>query len=116
MEEKDKWGLNWDVWTNGKFQCVYCGFNGMSSILVAHQMVVDHVRPRCRDGRDDKDNLVVACCACNPIKAEWDRSVYDPAKFENVLAVAVRQSAKNYIDSWYQKWNPGYLEMMKRAG
>jgi hypothetical protein len=39
-----------------------------------------------------------------------------PAKFENVPAAVVCQSAKRHIDEWYQKWNLGYFEMMKQAG
>lgn len=115
MEEKDKWGLNWKIWTRDKFLCGYCGFDGLSSLLAAHQFAVDHIRPRCRNGTDDPENLVAACCCCNSIKAEWDRSKYDPEKFENRPSSEVREQAKAYIEDWYRKWNPGYLRMMEEA-
>ena len=116
MEEKDRWGFNWDVWIKAKFRCAYCGFDGLSSILAAHQLTVDHIRPRCRDGRDNEENLTAACCCCNAIKAEWDRSVYEPTEFENRPAADVFARAKTYVDEWYQKWNPGYLKMIDEAG
>jgi hypothetical protein len=115
MEEKDKWGLNWDIWIRDKFRCTYCDFDGLSSLLAAHQLTVDHIRPRCRSRNDSCDNLVTACCCCNSIKAEWDRSHYDPEKFENRPASEVRDKAKAYIDKWYEKWNPGYAKMMEEA-
>lgn len=99
MEEKDKWGLNLNVWVSGKFRCVYCGFDGMTSVLAAHQMLTDHIRPRCKDGTDDKENLTVACCSCNAIKAEWDRSVYSPVKYENAPVEKVLLDAKGHIDA-----------------
>lgn len=36
--------------------CVYCGLPAS---------VVDHVRPVCREGTDDPENLVAACTSCN---------------------------------------------------
>jgi 5-methylcytosine-specific restriction endonuclease McrA len=115
MEEKDKWGLNWTIWIRDKFQCRYCGFDGLASLVSAHQMVVDHVRPRCRDGNDDSDNLVTACNCCNLIKAEWDRSQYNPEDFEHRPPSDIFQEAKSYIDRWYAKWNRGYELMMGEA-
>jgi 5-methylcytosine-specific restriction endonuclease McrA len=115
MKEKDKWGLNWDTWINARFKCVYCGFDGMGGLLAAHQLTTDHIRPRCRDGKDDQDNLAAACCCCNSIKSEWDRSVYDPEEFAGRPTGEVREAAKAYIDGWYRKWNTGYDEMMREA-
>ena len=115
MEERDKWGLNWEVWVNSKFTCAYCGFDGMMSVLTAHQLTVDHVRPRCRDGKDDRENLRAACSSCNSIKAEWDRSVYDPAYFESRTSDDVFLAAKNYVQEWYKKWDRGYTRMIEEA-
>ncbi len=50
------------------WRCSYC--------LIAPATTVDHVRPRCRGGRNVHGNLVAACAPCNSAKAgmsivEW---------------------------------------------
>jgi 5-methylcytosine-specific restriction endonuclease McrA len=45
-------------------QCVYCGSNS--------NLTLDHVRPRCRGGRNDASNLVAACRECNRSKGSSD--------------------------------------------
>jgi hypothetical protein len=87
----------------------------MTSILAAHQLTTDHIRPRCWDGTGKDENLAAACYCCNSIKAEWDKSVYDPGKFAGWPIAKVREEAKAYIEGWYQRWNQGYQEMMKEA-
>ena len=115
MRDENKWGLNWKVWVASRFTCVYCGFDGLSSVLAAHQFTVDHIRPRSRGGTDVAENLAAACNCCNFIKAEWGRSVYDPARFENKSTADVLKAAKTYIETWYGKWDNGYKMMMEEA-
>ncbi|MEO0146712.1 MAG: HNH endonuclease [candidate division WOR-3 bacterium] len=45
------------------YTCQYCGSKGEA-------MTVDHIIPRSQGGRDDWENLVCACHACNHIKGE----------------------------------------------
>jgi 5-methylcytosine-specific restriction endonuclease McrA len=45
-------------------QCVYCGSTS--------NLTLDHVRPRCRGGRNDASNLVAACRECNRSKGSRD--------------------------------------------
>jgi 5-methylcytosine-specific restriction endonuclease McrA len=45
-------------------RCVYCGS--------PNHLTLDHVRPRCRGGRNDASNLVAACQSCNRSKGSSD--------------------------------------------
>lgn len=45
-------------------QCVYCGST--------ESLTLDHVKPRCRGGRNDASNLVAACQECNRSKGSND--------------------------------------------
>jgi 5-methylcytosine-specific restriction endonuclease McrA len=83
--------------------------------LAVHQLTVDHIRSRQRDGTNDIENLATACCACNGIKAEWDKRIYDPIAFGGKPAADVLDAAKKYIEDWYRLWDPGYQEMITQA-
>jgi len=112
---ENEWGLNWRTWVKGKFRCAYCGFDGTAGLLAAHQLTVDHIRPRCHDGTDDPENLAVACCACNGIKAEWDRQIYHPVSFAGRTCDDVLNSARQFVQDWYSKWDPEYELMLREA-
>ena len=45
-------------------RCVYCGSTD--------RLTLDHVKPRCRGGRNDASNLVAACQSCNRSKGSSD--------------------------------------------
>ena len=45
-------------------RCVYCGSDS--------NLTLDHVKPRCRGGRNDASNLVAACRSCNRSKGSSD--------------------------------------------
>jgi 5-methylcytosine-specific restriction endonuclease McrA len=109
------WGLNWKTWVRGNFTCVYCGFDGAAGLLAAHQFTVDHIRPQGRDGGDDQENLAVACCACNAIKASWDKEHYDPVKFAGRPVAEVLESARDFVRGWYRKWDTDYDQMIREV-
>jgi len=44
-------------------QCVYCG-----GTYELQQLTIDHVRPKCRGGRDETANVVPSCRRCNQEK------------------------------------------------
>lgn len=48
------------VYERDGHRCRYCGST--------ERLSIDHVVPRCRGGRDDASNLVVACLTCNSKK------------------------------------------------
>jgi 5-methylcytosine-specific restriction endonuclease McrA len=45
-------------------RCIYCGSDS--------NLTLDHVKPRCRGGRNDASNLVAACRSCNRSKGSSD--------------------------------------------
>lgn len=73
------------VWDKTGGLCAYCGMSLMSDDAVRRndgrvpsgtsRMVVDHVVPRARGGKDAIGNLAPACSDCNCIKGsrsvEW---------------------------------------------
>jgi 5-methylcytosine-specific restriction endonuclease McrA len=109
------WGLNWKPWVQGKFRCVYCDFDGTTGLLAAHQLTVDHIRPKCKGGTDEPNNLAAACCACNGIKADWDRRIYEPAAFAGKPSVDVLKAARDFVQDWYRKWDPDYETMLRQV-
>jgi len=50
------------VWTRAGYQCEYCRLPQEFSGLRFH---IEHVTPRQHGGRDDADNLALACPDCN---------------------------------------------------
>ena len=59
--------------------CYYCGAKG--------HLAVDHLIPRIRGGRDEVDNLIWACRACNSSKQGRDMLVWATSKgfFPSIL-------------------------------
>jgi hypothetical protein len=100
---------NWEIFVRDKFKCVYCGFDGRISLLAAHQMMIDHVRPRDKAGPDWDSplNKVVACGECNFIKRTWDGR-YKAAAFDGRNTTDIIASAWENIRSHYQRWDPDY--------
>ena len=49
-------------------QCVYCG-----EFHELHNLTIDHVRPKCKGGKDITANVVPSCRRCNQEKGsrEW---------------------------------------------
>lgn len=59
------------VFDRDDYTCQYCGLRG-------GRLECDHVQPLSRGGRNDQDNLLTACYACNRSKGrktvdEWRR-------------------------------------------
>jgi hypothetical protein len=107
---------DWELFVDGGVTCEYCGFDGTLSPLAAHQMLIDHVRPRDKAGpkADSPDNKVVACCACNFLKRSWDGR-YDPGKFAGMSKADIIASAKKQIQAYYARWGSDYEAMIQEA-
>jgi len=63
-----------------RFQCQYCGLDGMASFENSLIMSVDFVIPRARKGKNDPRNLVAACRPCNVIKGRRVFNTMEEAK------------------------------------
>lgn len=48
-----------------------CGYCGTSEDEIGARLTIDHFQPRVRGGRDEEDNLVYCCHACNEFKGDW---------------------------------------------
>ena len=62
--------------------CYYCG----KKITKKEDLTVDHIIPVSKGGRTSKDNLVIACKACNAEKANLDVGKY--LEFVNIMNTA----------------------------
>ena len=51
------------IFVRDKFRCQYCGGK-----RAAHELTLDHITPRSREGRSTPENLATACVACNARK------------------------------------------------
>jgi len=68
--------------------CVYCG-----ELHELHNLTIDHVRPKCKGGRDVTTNVVPSCRRCNQEKGsrnwlDWMRATfgYHPAREHVILS------------------------------
>ena len=65
--------------------CVYCG-----EFHELHNLTIDHVRPKCKGGRDITTNVVPSCRRCNQDKGsnhwlEWMRKRFGMTDREHVI-------------------------------
>ena len=54
-----------NILTRDEYQCQYCGNHFRESDLT-----IDHVIPRSKGGKNEWDNVVAACRACNQLKSD----------------------------------------------
>lgn len=66
--------VRFEVFKRDQHQCRYCG-HGPPDV----KLEVDHVIPVAEGGRNDIDNLVTACAACNRGKGATSLEVVQPA-------------------------------------
>jgi 5-methylcytosine-specific restriction endonuclease McrA len=53
------------IFVRDRFRCQYCGAR-----KAAHELSLDHITPRSRQGRTAPENLATACVACNTRKGD----------------------------------------------
>jgi 5-methylcytosine-specific restriction endonuclease McrA len=68
------------ILTRDRFQCQYCGLDGLSSFENGLMMTVDFVVPRALKGKKDPHNLVAACRPCNLLKGRHRFHSFEEAK------------------------------------
>jgi 5-methylcytosine-specific restriction endonuclease McrA len=83
-----------------RFQCQYCGLDGMASFENSLIMSVDFVIPRARKGKKDPRNLVAACRPCNVIKGRHSFESFEEAK------EYVRRRREELRKEWEAKMAP----------
>jgi 5-methylcytosine-specific restriction endonuclease McrA len=91
---------NQRIYERDKFKCRYCGFDGLKDFESWHlaHFNVDHIRSVSRGGeKDDDNNLVLACHACNAYKWNFDCKTFEEA-------VEVIKSRKAIAEKWYRKY------------
>lgn len=96
------------------FTCVYCGYDGRA-FPNWFQLTIDHVRPVSQGGKDDPDNLVTACHACNSITSRMKFD--DGASRDEILALKrkrVRQRQTKFFEFWQKRVAPLYLGEWQR--
>jgi 5-methylcytosine-specific restriction endonuclease McrA len=56
------------IYLRDGFECLYCG----RDLRDAHprELTLDHLRPRCKDGKHHERNLVTACLRCNSARQD----------------------------------------------
>ncbi len=69
MNRKENWqGMNWirqekrlAIYLRDNLACVWCG----DSVENGAQFSLDHVKPFCKGGKNETENLITACSRCN---------------------------------------------------
>lgn len=56
------------VFRRDRFECQYCGLDGLTSFENWLVLTIDYVHPRAHGGSRKMDNLVTACRPCNLMK------------------------------------------------
>lgn len=68
------------ILTRDRFQCQYCGLDGLASFENGLMMTVDFIMPRALKGKKDPRNLVAACRPCNLLKGRHRFHSFEEAK------------------------------------
>lgn len=74
-----------------KAVCVYCG----KEITSDGDLTLDHVIPLSKGGKSNKENLVLACKACNGEKANLDVQKY--TQFINIMNTMAQNNDNGFI-------------------
>lgn len=86
-----------NIFKRDDYRCVYCGVNDK------RKLTIDHVIPKCRNGNDTWDNVVVACNKCNNEKGnltleEWGKE--DPNPRKPHFLMLLKKSPKRVPEEW----------------
>lgn len=70
------WRIKRNIYKNNK-TCFYCGTD-----LKLNFCTIDHKVPRKKQGKNDKNNIVLCCSKCNKLKG----SVFDYVHFKEIIS------------------------------
>lgn len=102
--------------------CHYCDkrtrINYMRPVSEHDDATIDHIIPRSKGGTSNRDNLTLACNACNGAKADrsYEDFIADPRPYplplakppKPIVTAAQKASAKHNRDSVKVKEHPAY--------
>lgn len=100
--------VRWYIFKRDGFRCRYCGAMGGDDVLV-----VDHVNPVARGGRNNLDNLITACERCNQGKGD--------SPYTNISEFQIRQEALDCVNGWLERawaeeskarWSPREMDFL----
>ena len=88
-------------------RCVYCGRDLLAdfdAFMIAEE---DHLVPKSKGGKDEAENIVIACAVCNRLKGNYTPTdEYDSAKrkeyIEACRAHIMKQRLKHMLT--YSEW------------
>lgn len=59
--------LRFEILKRDNFKCVYCGRNPTEDKI---KLVIDHIKPKSKGGKDNIKNLITSCWECNMGKGD----------------------------------------------
>lgn len=77
-----------EIWVRHRFKCAYCGEDLLKDIVRLQSAQLDHLLPKTEYPafKDEPNNLVLACFACNQWKRTFDPLGYEPVLKQKVMA------------------------------
>jgi 5-methylcytosine-specific restriction endonuclease McrA len=89
---------NQDVFERDNYTCQYCDLDASQDFEIwwTANMNIDHIKPVKHGGRPDRENLAVACRACNLYKGSIDCNSREEAR--QIVAKKKEQARQ-----WYKK-------------
>ena len=97
------------------FMCQYCGYDGRA-FPNWFQLTVDHVIPTGQGGKDEEENKVTACRACNSITSRMSFAV-GVSREEALLAKRehVKERQSEFFLFWEKNVAPLYLRQWQQG-
>lgn len=96
--------IRFEVFKRDSFTCQYCGSKAPDVLLV-----IDHIQPVAKAGKNDILNLITACKECNAGKS--DRQLSDTATIDKRRQqLEELQERKEQIEMMFQ-WQRGLMEL-----
>jgi len=77
-----------EIWVRHRFKCAYCGEDLLKDVVRLQSAQLDHLLPKNEYPafKDEQENLVLACFACNQWKRTFDPLDHVRALKEKVMA------------------------------
>ena len=100
--------------------CQYCGMNGLKDREYYAHLTIDHIIPLNLGGKDDEENLVVACGQCNRLKGfRLPKEIREKIN-KNVAPQEILAEIKEWMNSKrkrddisFEEWKKLFEEMRK---
>ncbi len=104
MGKKETFEYYRKIYMRDNYRCVYCNREMLGDIDDWLSLEIDHLKPKSKDGTNDKDNLVTSCNVCNKMKSNiYDENldtIADPQQKIALIAAKIREKR----DEEYGRW------------